>query len=65
MTSLGKSYEDMSLDELNEKEDDVDEEEERIFEEYRSVYHNLRTTCPNVSTIISFVREDYNSIGSH
>lgn len=31
----GKSYEDMSLDELNEKEDDVDEEEERIFEEYR------------------------------
>ena len=32
---VGKSLEDMSLDELNEKEDDIDEEEERIFEEYR------------------------------
>lgn len=31
----GKSFEDMSLDELNEKEDDIDDEEERIFEEYR------------------------------
>lgn len=65
MTYLGKSYEDMSLDELNEKEDDIDEEEERIFEEYRLVYNNLKTTFRNVSTIILFVREDYSSIGSH
>lgn len=31
----GKDLGDMSLDELNEKEDDIDEEEERIFEQYR------------------------------
>ncbi|OPL21113.1 hypothetical protein AM593_01388, partial [Mytilus galloprovincialis] len=33
--SHGKAFDDMTLDELNEKEDDVDEEEERIFEAYR------------------------------
>ena len=26
---------DMSLDELNEREDDIDEDDERMFEEYR------------------------------
>lgn len=31
----GKSFDDMTLDELNEKEDEIDEEEERIFEAYR------------------------------
>ncbi|XP_048766284.1 phosducin-like protein 3 [Ostrea edulis] len=30
-----KSLDEMTLDELNEKEDDIDEEEERIFEAYR------------------------------
>jgi hypothetical protein len=34
----GKSFDDMTLDELNEREDDIDEEEERIFEAYRFVY---------------------------
>ena len=34
----GKSFDDMTLDELNEREDDIDEEEERIFETYRFVY---------------------------
>ena len=33
----GKSFDDMTLDELNEREDDIDEEEERIFEAYRFV----------------------------
>lgn len=33
--SSGKSLEEMTLDELDEKEDDVDEEEARLFEEYR------------------------------
>ncbi|XP_052102975.1 phosducin-like protein 3 [Mytilus californianus] len=33
--SHGKAFDDMTLDELNEKEDDIDEEEERIFEAYR------------------------------
>ena len=32
---IGKAFDDMTLDELNEKEDDIDEEEERIFEAYR------------------------------
>ncbi|GFR92766.1 phosducin-like protein 3 [Elysia marginata] len=33
--SEGKQMGDMTLDELNEKEDDIDEEDERMFEEYR------------------------------
>ncbi|PVD32510.1 hypothetical protein C0Q70_07949 [Pomacea canaliculata] len=32
----GKNLDEMTLDELNEKEDEIDEEEERLFEEYRS-----------------------------
>ncbi|KAK0053851.1 phosducin-like protein 3 [Biomphalaria pfeifferi] len=31
----GKGLNELTLDELNEREDDIDEEEERIFEEYR------------------------------
>lgn len=31
----GKNLDEMTLDELNEKEDEIDEEEERLFEEYR------------------------------
>ena len=31
----GKSLDEMTLDELDEKEDEIDEEEERIFEQYR------------------------------
>ncbi|KAK3793387.1 hypothetical protein RRG08_039193 [Elysia crispata] len=31
----GKQMGDMSLDELNEREDDIDEDDERMFEEYR------------------------------
>ncbi|RUS83547.1 hypothetical protein EGW08_008726 [Elysia chlorotica] len=31
----GKQLGDMSLDELNDKEDDIDEDDERMFEEYR------------------------------
>ena len=30
-----KAYKDMTLNELEEKEDDIDEEDERMFEEYR------------------------------
>lgn len=33
--SEGKQMGEMTLDELNEKEDDIDEDDERIFEEYR------------------------------
>ncbi|KAH9513683.1 Phosducin-like protein 3 [Bulinus truncatus] len=31
----GRGLDELTLDELNEKEDDIDEEDERIFEEYR------------------------------
>lgn len=31
----GKGLEELTLDELNDKEDDIDEDDERIFEEYR------------------------------
>lgn len=34
-TFLGKSLDEMNLEELDEHEDDIDEEEERMFEEYR------------------------------
>ena len=34
---LGKGYDEMTKNELDEIEDDIDEEEERIFEEYRLV----------------------------
>ncbi|VDI07983.1 Hypothetical predicted protein [Mytilus galloprovincialis] len=40
--SHGKAFDDMTLDELNEKEDDVDEEEERIFEAYRQRMAEMR-----------------------
>lgn len=33
--SLGKDISEMSLDELNEKEDDIDSDDERAFEAYR------------------------------
>ena len=33
--SLGKTFDDMDLDELNENEDLVDDEDDRAFEEYR------------------------------
>jgi hypothetical protein len=57
----GKSFDDMTLDELNEREDDIDEEEERIFEAYRFVYMSrtqrvrimvLNSTFNNISVII-------------
>ena len=37
----GKSLDEMTLDELDEKEDEIDEEEERLFEEYRCVLYLL------------------------